>query len=93
MRFFIDEKNFFLSKILDESILFKYITSWIFYDRNENLHIDDYFEKDKKMYSFLWAYSEDNILSKIDEWKRAFRRYELDIPKEMKQYEKDFHLN
>ncbi|WBX99536.1 hypothetical protein [Chryseobacterium gambrini] len=93
MRFFIDEKNYFLSKILDESILFNYTTSWIFYDRNEDLHIDDYFEKDNKMYSFLWAYSEDHILSKIDEWKRAFRRNEIEIPKGMKQYQKDYHLN
>ena len=93
MRSSIDEKNYFLSKILDESILFNYTTSWIFYDRNEDLHIDDYFEKDKKIYSFLWAYSEDNILSKIDEWKRAFRRDEIEIPKGMKQYQKDYYLN
>lgn len=93
MRSFIDEKNYFLSKILDESILFNYTTSWIFYDRNEDLHIDDYFEKDKKIYSFLWAYSEDNILSKIDEWKRAFRRDEIEFPKGMKQYQKDYYLN
>lgn len=92
MRSFIDEKNYFLSKILDESILFNYTTSWIFYDRNEDLHIDDYFEKYKKIYSFLWAYSEDNILSKIDEWKRAFRRDEIEIPKGMKQYQKDYYL-
>lgn len=93
MRFFIDEKNYFLSKILDESILFNYTASWIFYDRNEDLHIDNYFEKDKKIYSFLWSYSEDNILSKIDEWKRAFRRHEIEIPQGIKQYQKDYYLN
>lgn len=93
MRFFIDEKNFFLSKILDESILFNYTSFWIFYDRNEDVHIDNYFEKDKKIYSFLWAYSEDHILSKIDEWKRAFRRYEIEIPQGIKQYQKDYYLN
>lgn len=93
MRFFIDEENFFLSKVLDNNALSKYTTSWAFYNRNEELNIGDFFDTDKKIFSFLWEYSDDTCLQKVDKWKRAFRRNKVEIPLDIKQYQKDFFLS
>jgi hypothetical protein len=48
------------------------------------------FFPDQKVYSFLWEYADEDILVKIDEWKRAFRRNDIEILQEAKLHTRNY---
>lgn len=92
MKFYKDTNDYYLRKILDDIELSKFTTSWVFYELENGINVGDFFEN-KKVYSFLWEYSNDIFLKKIDEWKRAFRRNKIEISQDMKSYQKDYCLS
>ncbi|PWN57962.1 hypothetical protein C1634_025265 [Chryseobacterium viscerum] len=61
----------------------------MFYNQKDGVQIADLFP-DQKVYSFLWEYADTDILIKIDEWKRAFRRNNIEITKESKLHTQNY---
>lgn len=92
MKFYKDTNDYYLRKILDDIELSKFTTSWVFYEWENGINVRDFF-KNEKVYSFLWEYSNDFFLKKIDDWKRAFRRNKIEIPEDIKSYQKDYYLS
>jgi len=90
MRIYKDIQNYYLSKFLSDELNEKYISSWFFYNQDEIIEINDFFENNEKVYSFLWEYSDDEVIKKIDEWKRALKRNNIEIPLDSKLYEQNY---
>ncbi|MGR3854327.1 hypothetical protein [Chryseobacterium indologenes] len=44
----------------------------------------------QKIYSFLWEYADVGILLRIDEWKRAFRRSNIDVLPDAKLHTRNY---
>ncbi len=61
----------------------------MFYDPEEGIQINSFFPG-QKVYSFLWEYADADILLKIDEWKRAFRRNNIEILPEAKLHHQNY---
>lgn len=80
MKLYKDIDNLFLTKIFDDDSLLKYTSTWCFYNNRETIELERIFNCDSKIYSFIWAYSEEDILEKIDEWKRALKRNSILVP-------------
>lgn len=77
MTSYIDSNSYYLSRFFNCKEL-KYNNLWLFYNQGDGIQMSDFFP-DRKVYSFLWEYASIDILIKIDEWKRAFRRNNIEI--------------
>ncbi|EFK36190.1 Uncharacterised protein [Chryseobacterium gleum] len=77
MTYYIDSNSYYLSRFFNCKEL-KYNSLWLFYNHEDGIQMGDFFP-DRKVYSFLWEYASTDILIKIDEWKRAFRRNNIEI--------------
>ncbi|MCD9617792.1 hypothetical protein [Chryseobacterium gleum] len=77
MKKYIDANAYYLSTFFKHNKL-NYKSLWLFYNHGDGIQMDDFFP-DRKVYSFLWEYASTDILIKIDEWKRAFRRNNIEI--------------
>jgi hypothetical protein len=82
MKKYRDINAYYLSSFFKHSEL-KYESFWLFYNREDEIQMGNFFP-DQKVYSFLWEYANTDILIKIDEWKRAFRRNDIEILQEAK---------
>ncbi|SHK43652.1 hypothetical protein [Chryseobacterium polytrichastri] len=89
MKSYIDINNFHLGKYVSQEYLDKYSSTWFFFDKEDILESKNIFDSHKKVYSFLWEYSDDNYSIKIDEWKRAFKRNNIQIPSDINLYTRD----
>ncbi|GAA4160703.1 hypothetical protein GCM10022217_25150 [Chryseobacterium ginsenosidimutans] len=92
MRIYKDIDNMFLAKIFEDDLLLKYTSTWCFYNKREMIDLEKKFNEDNKIYSFLWAYSDEGILKKIDEWKRALKRNSILVPSKSVVHEIDVIL-
>lgn len=90
MKSYIDINNFYLGKYLRQEYLDKYASTWFFFDKEDILESKNIFDSHKKAYSFLWEYSSNNYPVKIDEWKRAFKRNNIQIPSDINLYTRDY---
>ena len=88
MTSYIDSNNYYLSKFFNYELL-NYDIFWLFYSQRDGIQMADLFPN-QKVYSFLWEYSDENILIKIDEWKRAFRRNNINISLGAKLYTQNY---
>lgn len=84
MKKYRDIHHYYLSNFFKHSEL-NYDSLWLFYHHEDGIQWDNFFP-DHKVYSFLWEYADAGILVKIDEWKRAFRRNNIEILKEANLY-------
>lgn len=88
MTFYLDLNSYYLSRFFNCKEL-KYNSFWMFYDPEEGIQINSFFPG-QKVYSFLWEYADADILLKIDEWKRAFRRNNIEILPEAKLHHQNY---
>lgn len=88
MKKYRDTNAYYLSGFFEYSEL-KYESFWLFYNREDEIQMGDFFP-DQKVYSFLWEYANTDILIKIDEWKRAFRRNDIEILQEAKLHTRNY---
>jgi len=79
MKKYRDIHHYYLSNFFKHSEL-NYDSLWLFYHHEDGIQWDNFF-LDYKVYSFLWEYADADILIKIDEWKRAFRRNNIETLK------------
>lgn len=82
MKKYRDTNAYYLSGFFEHSEL-NYDSFWLFYNREDEIQMGNFFP-DQKVYSFLWEYANADILVKIDEWKRAFGRNDIEILQEAK---------
>ncbi|WP_347218287.1 hypothetical protein, partial [Chryseobacterium sp.] len=87
---YADVNNDYLAKYLDAEALEQFTSSWVFYNRDEEFRFAELLNRNGKIFSFLWEYSDNNLLEKIDQWKRAFRRNNIDGLSDMKFRYKDY---
>lgn len=80
MKKYRDTHHYYLSNFFKHSEL-NYDSLWLFYNYEDGIQMETFFP-DQKVYSFLWEYADTDILIKIDEWKRAFRRNAIEIVQE-----------
>ncbi|WP_114821383.1 hypothetical protein [Chryseobacterium sp. KLBC 52] len=78
----------YLSNFFKQSEL-NYDSFWLFYNHEDGIQMEPFFP-DQKVYSFLWEYSNPDIIIKIDEWKRAFRRNNIEIVQEDKLHIRNY---
>lgn len=88
MKKYRDTTAYYLSSFFEHSEL-KYESFWLFYNREDEIQMGNFFP-DQKVYSFLWEYADEDILVKIDERKRAFRRSNIEILQETKLYTRNY---
>ncbi|WP_123921587.1 hypothetical protein [Chryseobacterium viscerum] len=88
MKKYRDIHHYYLLKLFNCEELI-YDSFWLFYNQKDGVQIADLFP-DQKVYSFLWEYADTDILIKIDEWKRAFRRNNIEITKESKLHTQNY---
>ncbi|WP_079240719.1 hypothetical protein [Chryseobacterium indologenes] len=88
MKKYRDIHHYYLSNFFKHSEL-NYDSFWLFYNHEDGIQMDDFFP-DQKVYSFLWEYANADILIKIDEWKRAFRRNNIEILQAAKLHTRNY---
>ncbi|WP_276965728.1 hypothetical protein [Chryseobacterium sp.] len=88
MKKYRDIHHYYLSNFFKHSEL-NYDSFWLFYNQEDGIQVDN-FLPDQKVYSFLWEYADKDILVKIDEWKRAFRRNDIEFLPEAKLHKRDY---
>jgi hypothetical protein len=88
MKKYRDIHHYYLLKFFNCEELI-YDSFWLFYNHEDGVQMADLFP-DQKVYSFLWEYADTDILIKIDEWKRAFRRNNIEISKESKLHTQNY---
>lgn len=88
MTSYIDSNSYYLSRFFNCQDL-KYTSFWVFSDLKEALQINSFFPG-QKVYSFLWEYADADILLRIDECKRAFRRNNIEILEDAKLYTRNY---
>lgn len=88
MKKYKDIHHHYLSNFFKHSEL-HYDSLWLFYNYEDGIQMET-FSPDQKVYSFLWEYSNQDILIKIDEWKRAFRRNNIEIVQEDKLHTQNY---
>ncbi|RQO42644.1 hypothetical protein DBR39_01855 [Chryseobacterium sp. KBW03] len=88
MKKYRDIHHYYLLNFFKHSEL-NYDSFWLFYHHEDEVQMGDLFP-DQKVYSFLWEYADMDILIKIDEWKRAFRRNNIEISKESKLHTQNY---
>lgn len=88
MKKYRDTNAYYLSNFFEHNEL-KYESFWLFYNREDEIQMGNFFP-DQKVYSFLWEYADEDILVKIDEWKRAFRRNDIEILQEAKLHTRNY---
>ncbi|MEJ5051815.1 hypothetical protein WH221_18445 [Chryseobacterium culicis] len=89
MKKYTDTNTYYLSNFLSSDEM-HYENLWLFYNRGDRFQLGDFFHDQKKVYSFLWEYGDTDILMKIDEWKRAFRRNNIEILQESKFHSRNY---
>ncbi|MDR6461509.1 hypothetical protein J2786_004667 [Chryseobacterium vietnamense] len=88
MKKYIDTNAYYLSNFFEHNEL-RYESFWLFYNHEDKIQMENFFP-DQKVYSFLWEYADEDILVKIDEWKRAFRRNDIEILQEAKLHTRNY---
>ncbi len=88
MTSYIDSNNYYLSKFFHCEFL-NYDSFWLFYSQRNGIRMADLFSN-QKIYSFLWEYADVGILLRIDEWKRAFRRSNIDVLPDAKLHTRNY---
>ncbi len=88
MKQYRDTHTYYFSDFFRHRAL-NYCSFWLFYNRDDGIRMEDFFP-DQKVYSFLWEYADTNILIKIDEWKRAFRRNNIEILQDAKLHARNY---
>ncbi|OCA71052.1 hypothetical protein BBH99_13945 [Chryseobacterium contaminans] len=90
MRYYADVNNDYLAKYLDAEILDGFTSSWFFYDKTEEFKLAEVLDMEGNVFSFLWEYADDTLSEKIDEWKRALKRNNIQLSFGMKIINKDY---
>ncbi|WP_336960303.1 hypothetical protein [Chryseobacterium contaminans] len=90
MRYYADVNNDYLAKYLDAEILDGFTSSWFFYDKTEEFKLAEVLDMEGNVFSFLWEYADDTLSEKIDEWKRALKRNNIQLSSGMKIINKDY---
>lgn len=93
MKIYIDTHNFYLRKYLSREYVDKYMSTWFFFDKEDYVEGKKFIGSNKKVYSFLWEYSDERSHAKIDKWKRAFKRNNIQIPLNINFYTKDYEYS
>lgn len=88
MKKYIDTNTYYLLIFFKHNEL-RYKSLWLFYDHEDGIQMGDFFYG-RKVYSFLWEYASANILIQIDEWKRAFRRNNIDVLQDAKLHTRNY---
>ncbi len=88
MKKYRDIHHYYLSDFFKHSEL-SYDSFWLFYNHEDRIQMEIFFP-DQKVYSFLWEYADTDILIKIDEWKRAFKRNNIEIVQEAKLHTRNY---
>lgn len=90
MKYYADVNNNYLAKYLDADLLDGFTSSWFFYDKREEFRLAEVLATDAKVFSFLWEYSDNTLLAKIDQWKRALKRNYIEFSSDAKVHYKDY---
>lgn len=90
MRYYADVNNGYLAKYLDAEILDGFTSSWFFYDKTEEFKLAEVLDMEGNVFSFLWEYADDTLSEKIDQWKRALKRNNIQLSSGMKIINKDY---
>ncbi|PWN71084.1 hypothetical protein C1631_000190 [Chryseobacterium phosphatilyticum] len=84
MKHYADVDNHYLAKYLDADILDGFTSSCFFYDKMEEFKLTEVLDMEGHIFSFLWEYSDNTLLEKIDQWKRALKRNHIEFPSDVK---------
>ncbi|MCS4304133.1 hypothetical protein [Chryseobacterium sp. BIGb0232] len=84
MKYYADVNNYYLAKYLNSKDLEQFTSSWFFYDQPEDFRLAELLHIPGNVFSFLWEYEDGTLLEKIDQWKRVFRRHNIEFPSDMK---------
>ncbi|SDI30284.1 hypothetical protein [Chryseobacterium jejuense] len=90
MKYYADVNNDYLAKYLDSGILDQFTSSWFFYEKNEEFRLEELLDAEGNVFSFLWEYSDDSLLEKIDQWKRALKRNHIEFSSDVKIRHQDY---
>lgn len=90
MKYYADVNNHYLAKYLDADILDGFTSSWFFYDKTEEFRLAEVLDMEGNVFSFLWEYSDDTLLEKIDQWKRALKRNHIEVSSDVKIRNEDY---
>lgn len=90
MKYYADVNNNYLAKYLDSEVLKHFTSSWFFYDHAGEFRLAEVLDIDVTVFSFLWEYSDTALVEKIDQWKRALKRNNIEVPSNIKFRYKDY---
>ncbi len=90
MKYYADVNNFYLAKYLDSKALEQFTSSWFFCDQPKDFRLAELLPVPGNVFSFLWEYADSTFLERVDQWKRALRRNNIEFPSDVNVRGKDY---